>query len=36
MAGTTFEARQKSRLFGIGNAIRVVGGAAPESVVHPD
>ena len=36
MAGTTFEARQKSRLFGIGNAIRVVGGSAPESVVHPD
>ena len=36
MAGTTVEAREKARIFGVGNAMRVAAGAEPESVVPPD
>jgi glyoxylate reductase/D-3-phosphoglycerate dehydrogenase len=36
MAGTTYEAGEKARVFGIGNAMRVAAGGQPESVVPPD
>jgi phosphoglycerate dehydrogenase-like enzyme len=36
MAGTTYEAGEKARVFGIGNAMRVAAGGQPESVVLPD